>query len=132
MNATCFLDDLRRRGITIAAAGDNLRVSPASALTAEDRELIRAHKADLLSLLGRPTPEDVAAALAWAEWLFWPAIVAEGGAEVPSGRAAWVAFSERCTAGDLAEVRAVGGWPEGLPPGGDGEPAQLAMMGVNP
>ena len=132
MNARHFLADLRARGINVLAEGDKLRVSaPPGALVDLDRQALAEHKADLLALLGRPTPEDVADALAWGAWLFWPTIVGENGLEVKGGRAGWLAFSETCTAGELAEVRLVAGWPEGEPPGEDvGEPAQLAMLGV--
>jgi TubC N-terminal docking domain len=131
MSAHLLLADLRARGINVLAEGDTLRVSaPRGALSEADRAALAECKTEVLSLLRRPTSEDVAAALAWAAWGFWPAIVGEGGVEVKGGRAAWQAFSERCTAGDLAEVRRVAGWPEGLPPEDDGEPAQLALLGV--
>jgi hypothetical protein len=42
--------DLRRRGITLAVEGGNLRVTPASRLTDTDRALIRARKSAVLAL----------------------------------------------------------------------------------
>src|SRR5690348_15515817 len=46
-----LLAELSRRGIGLLTEGDKLKISPASQLTAEDRDNIRAFKAELLSLL---------------------------------------------------------------------------------
>jgi len=47
-----MLGDLRARDITLALNGDNLRVdAPMGALTDEDRQAIRDHKAELLAWL---------------------------------------------------------------------------------
>jgi hypothetical protein len=40
------------RGLSLFLSGDGIAVTPASALTDEDRQAIRAHKAELLALLG--------------------------------------------------------------------------------
>jgi hypothetical protein len=59
MNATILLDDLRRRGVTIAANGDRLSVdAPKGALTDELRRSIPHHKADLLALLEAEAARD--------------------------------------------------------------------------
>jgi hypothetical protein len=49
--AQVLLANLRGRGIELRGAGDRLRFRPADALTAEDLELLRLHKAELLALL---------------------------------------------------------------------------------
>lgn len=49
--ATDLLAGLRARGLSVVAVANRLDVSPASALTEEDRAAIRAHKPALLDLL---------------------------------------------------------------------------------
>jgi tubulysin polyketide synthase-like protein len=51
MHADTLIESLSTRGFTIRAEGDAVKVSPSSALTAEDRQAIKAHKAELLNLL---------------------------------------------------------------------------------
>jgi hypothetical protein len=61
MTAVELLDDLTRRGFSMAREGDGIRVTPASRLTADVRQEVRAHRAELLALLaGRQEP-----AFAW-------------------------------------------------------------------
>ena len=54
MTTSDLLADLTRQGFTFAPDGDGIRVTPASRLTAEQREAIRAHKPALLALLAAP------------------------------------------------------------------------------
>src|SRR4051794_34375564 len=46
-----LLSDLRGQGFTLATEGDRIRITPASRLTAEQRDLVRLHKAELLATL---------------------------------------------------------------------------------
>src|SRR5215210_4040649 len=59
MNASLLLEDLQGRGITLAANGDRLIIdAPKGALTDELRQVLAAHKLEILALLGgepRPT-----------------------------------------------------------------------------
>lgn len=69
---------LRAQGFTLAAVGDRIRVAPASCLTAELRQTIHGHRAELLAILAASA--DATAALAAAtpllsdEWpcYYWP------------------------------------------------------------
>ena len=67
MNASALVDDLRRRGVEFAAAGDRLRFRPAEAITPQELESLTAHKGEILTLLrggrlpygdGQPPPLD--------------------------------------------------------------------------
>lgn len=49
--AHVLLAELRERGVELRGAGDKLRFRPADALTGKDLELLRVHKAELLTLL---------------------------------------------------------------------------------
>jgi hypothetical protein len=60
---TALLADFARRGLTLRATAGRLSVSPASALTATDREAIRQRRDELLALLSRAEPWDLPAAL---------------------------------------------------------------------
>lgn len=53
MGAPALLQDLRRRGVTVAVkpGGEKLLVSPPGVLTDADRDQIRAHRAELIDLL---------------------------------------------------------------------------------
>ena len=51
MSAAALLEDLRRRGIALSAAADQLIVQPASALSPADRAAIRRHLAELVAVL---------------------------------------------------------------------------------
>lgn len=51
MRANTLIESLSTRGFTVLADGNAIKVSPSSALTDEDRQTIRAHKAELLKLL---------------------------------------------------------------------------------
>jgi tubulysin polyketide synthase-like protein len=51
MTAPAFIESFAARGFSFLADGGKLIVSPASALTDEDRQAIREHKAELLDLL---------------------------------------------------------------------------------
>jgi hypothetical protein len=53
MIATDLLTKLRRRGLTVVADGDVLKVGPRERLTDELRAAIRAHKRDLMAELPR-------------------------------------------------------------------------------
>jgi hypothetical protein len=63
VTATDLLDDLARQGFCLTPEGDGIRVRPASRLTGELRQVIRAHKAALLALL--VDPEEPAPAVTW-------------------------------------------------------------------
>ncbi len=58
MNLTPLLADVARLGIRLEARGDALRFHPRSAVTPELAERLKAHKAELLALLSRPTPAE--------------------------------------------------------------------------
>lgn len=49
--AVALLADLRARGVELVATGDRLRFRPASAVSEDTRDALRAHKAELLALL---------------------------------------------------------------------------------
>lgn len=51
MNAAALVADLRARGVTLRPDGDRLRVRPAEALTPQELETLRRHKAEVLALL---------------------------------------------------------------------------------
>jgi tubulysin polyketide synthase-like protein len=51
MDATALITNLTSRGIRLTRDGDGFLVEPASKLTPVDREQLRQHKADLLTLL---------------------------------------------------------------------------------
>ena len=51
MNAFRLMEDLRRRGITLEAAGGKLRWAPKDALVPEEVDELRDHKAEILALL---------------------------------------------------------------------------------
>ena len=51
MTAADLIDRLRARGVTLIPAGDRLRYRPASALTADEVEALRQHKAEILQSL---------------------------------------------------------------------------------
>ncbi|MEW6212388.1 MAG: hypothetical protein AB1631_28945 [Acidobacteriota bacterium] len=55
MTATELLTNLQQKGIRLEARGDRLRYAPASAVTPELREVLAAHKAQLLALLKEET-----------------------------------------------------------------------------
>jgi TubC N-terminal docking domain len=55
MTPTALLADLARRGITVTAAGAQLRVVPAGRLAEADRAALRQHKPALLALLSAGT-----------------------------------------------------------------------------
>lgn len=63
-----LLAALRSRGLTLSLAGGRLLVSPRSALTREDAELIVAHR-DALAALVDPGVDALADALADRAWL---------------------------------------------------------------
>lgn len=54
MTAAELLANLRARGVTLTADGEQLRLRPASALDADTLELAKQHKAELLTLLTPP------------------------------------------------------------------------------
>ncbi len=49
--AQMILGDLIRRGFTLVASGDKLRIAPRKAVTDEIRQTIRAHRQEILTLL---------------------------------------------------------------------------------
>jgi len=51
MSAAILVGELAARGIRLSVNGEAVRVEPASALTDEDRQAIRDHKAEVLSIL---------------------------------------------------------------------------------
>ena len=51
MSAAELLEALRTRGVELRAAGDRLRFRPVAAVTTDDLEALRAHKAAVLALL---------------------------------------------------------------------------------
>jgi hypothetical protein len=58
MEASELFHSLTARGIRLVAEGSGLVVIPASKLTDDDREAIRAHKAEILAALQPPTPSE--------------------------------------------------------------------------
>jgi hypothetical protein len=54
MNVQTILARLQASGLHISAEGNNLRVGPREEVTPETLELIRAHKAELLEVVGKP------------------------------------------------------------------------------
>lgn len=60
MTAAELLDDLNRLGIEVAVHGYRLRYRPRSAVTPKLVERLRAHKPELLALLGPAGPPDAA------------------------------------------------------------------------
>jgi pyochelin synthetase len=56
MNAPALLDKLRSRGVEVFTDGHRVGVRPAGALTDDEREALRRHKADVLALLTAPPP----------------------------------------------------------------------------
>jgi hypothetical protein len=62
MTAAKLLADLTRQGFNLTPEGDGIGVRPASRLTGQQREAIRAHKPALLTLLAAPRPTP---AFAW-------------------------------------------------------------------
>jgi len=55
VTATLLLNRLRQKGIIVTADGSTLRIRPASALSQEELDAARLHKAELLDLL-QPAP----------------------------------------------------------------------------
>jgi hypothetical protein len=56
MTAAELVETLRARGVTLEPRGDKLRLAPASAVTPEEVEALRLHKAEVLVLLTAPPP----------------------------------------------------------------------------
>jgi hypothetical protein len=56
MIAATLIESLSSRGLSVLADGDTIKISPSAALTDEDRQAIRDHKAELLELLRRSEP----------------------------------------------------------------------------
>jgi hypothetical protein len=54
VTAVVLVETLRARGVHLRAVGDKIRYRPISALTPEDLEALRQHKAEVLALLTRP------------------------------------------------------------------------------
>jgi len=52
--ASTLIADLRARGLVIEAVDDRLKITPPGVLTEADRAALRAHKAELLTLLRAP------------------------------------------------------------------------------
>lgn len=50
------LDYLRRAGLTVELEGERLRITPADRITAEHRQLVRHHRAELLAATTDPPP----------------------------------------------------------------------------
>jgi hypothetical protein len=63
LTAPAILDDFARRGFTLRAVADRLCVSPASALTTTDREVIRERRTELLAILTPAEPWNLEAAI---------------------------------------------------------------------
>jgi hypothetical protein len=56
--ASALLADLRRRGLHVSAInGDRIHVLPAGVVTEHDRDKIRTHRAELLTLLANPVTD---------------------------------------------------------------------------
>jgi hypothetical protein len=63
MTVPVLLADFARRGFTLRAVSGRLSVSPATALTAADRTVIRERRTELLAALSPVEPWDTAAAI---------------------------------------------------------------------
>src|SRR5262245_29846083 len=75
-----LLADLQRRGVTIQAHDDKLRVRPKGCLTPAEQAAVREHKPQLLRLLTRPTipsPPPPVAGAARARASEWPEVLNE-------------------------------------------------------
>jgi hypothetical protein len=57
MDAATTFHLLVKDGFTLGTEGDKLTVRPVSRLTGELREAIRAHKSELIAMLGNPPPD---------------------------------------------------------------------------
>jgi len=93
MTASELLDTLRGQGFRLTAEGDRIRVTPASRLTAEQRDAIRQHRTELLAALGT---------------------VAEGG---PAAPATWPPGLEIITQAEAAAIYPAGSNGPVVPPG---------------
>lgn len=89
------LDYLRRAGLAVELEGDRLRVTPADRITADLRQFVRDHRAELLAELSaandaQPAPEPLQAPAGPAP-IPTPAPAAESAPEAASEprRAAW-------------------------------------------
>ncbi|MCI0348691.1 MAG: hypothetical protein L0Z53_04635 [Acidobacteriales bacterium] len=60
MTAAILVHTFQTRGIGFQVDGDRLIVSPSSALTDEDRQIIRDHKSELLALLANQAEPHIA------------------------------------------------------------------------
>jgi hypothetical protein len=58
MTASTLIQSLSSRGFSVLADGDAIKVSPASALTDDERQAIRERKAELLTLLQSEPADD--------------------------------------------------------------------------
>jgi hypothetical protein len=98
VTAAELLADLTRQGFTLARAGEGIRVTPTSRLTAEQRRAIVAHKPALLALLAGL--ERWYGAFAWdqAEADYLLARLREGLARVETAVAAGRAPAARASA----------------------------------
>lgn len=118
--AHVLLAKLRERGVELRRAGVKLRFRPANALTLGDLELLRLHKAELLTLLaerddagpvnGNPEPgpksgsaagvetadQQGSRAFLWPDWLplLGPRRVASFSPCCRCGRGSWVVYGE--------------------------------------
>jgi hypothetical protein len=63
MTAPALLTEFARRGLTLRAVAGRLSVSPATALTVNDREVIREHRDELLAVLSPVEPWNLAMAI---------------------------------------------------------------------
>jgi hypothetical protein len=61
MTTHAFLDSLTRRGVRLSAVSGRLDIdAPARALTAEDRDALAEHKAELVAILAAAVPKPAA------------------------------------------------------------------------
>ncbi len=71
--AQTVLGDLLRRGFVLIAAGDKLRIAPRGAVTDEIRQIIRAHRQEILAILRQHGSEAAEAPpSAYDPWCPWP------------------------------------------------------------
>lgn len=91
MDPENLLSNLRARGMTVAADGNRLLVSPRDQLTNMDRQLICQHKSELLSLLAAPLPPSPDE---WRDLFEERAGIMEFDGNLPRARAETLALAE--------------------------------------
>ena len=77
MRADVLIAQLVGRGVTLAAEGDRLRCRPRSALTDRDLQLLKVHKAAVLTALARDSEKSRMVCSVCHERLLWRSVYGE-------------------------------------------------------